>query len=115
MSFVFIKLRMHIGKFFAKHEHFLRRQRLKADDRREQIARAWPREFSFRKTRTQRLIAVDSATFVFHSLRRRPHYDAKVTCLSLQCVVVHGKHLLVVVLTCYCIWNLEDIDQFINH
>ena len=106
---------MHVGQLLAQDQHLLRGQGLQPDDRGQEVAGAGPGEFALRQTGPQGLIAVDAAPLVLDGLGRRAHDDAQILRLALQGVVVHGQHLLIVVLAGDRVWNLVDIDQLIDH
>ena len=106
---------MHLGQFLTQDQHLLCRQGLEADDRCQEVARAWPGKPAFGKAGPKRLITVDSPALVLHGLGRRPHEDPEVLCLALQGVVVHSQNLFVIVLARDRIRDLVDIDQLVDH
>ena len=105
---------MHGAELFAEHHHLLRRQWFEANDRSQQIPRTRPRKLALRQAGTKRLIAVDAAPLVLHSLRRGAHDDAEIPRLSLQRIVVHGQQLFIIVLPGDGVRNLIEIHELID-
>ena len=105
---------MHLGQLLCEHEHLLRSKRIKPYDRSEHVACSRPGELAFSEPGFKRFIAVYAAPSVFQRLRRRSHYYPEILCLALKGVVIHGQHLLIVVLTRYRIRYLIYIHKLVN-
>ena len=98
--------RVDVRKLLDQHQQLLMGKRLQADDWRQHVHQAVLREAPLRETAPQRLVRVEPTPPILHRLGRAAHDDAQVVSLALERVVVHGEHLLVVILPAHRVGNL---------
>ena len=89
-------------------------ERLQTDDWRQHVHQAVLREAPLREAAPQRLVRVEAASPVLNRLGGATHDDAQVVRLSLERVVVHGEHLLVVVLPAHRVGNLVEVHHLVE-
>ena len=106
--------RMDVGELLHKHEQLLRGQRLELDDGGKHVHMALAGKTPLSQTAAQRLVAVEAAAAVLHALGRAAHDDAQVARAALECVVVHGENLLVVVLARHGVGNLVQVHELVD-
>ena len=106
--------RMDVGELLHEHEQLLRGQRLELDDGGKHVHVTLARKASLCQTAAQRLVAVEAAAAVLHTLGSAAHDDAQVARTALERVVVHGEDLLVVVLARNSVGNLVQVHELID-
>ncbi len=98
-TLIAIERGVDVGEFLRQYEHFLRGERLQTQYRPHQVLHTLRlRKLTLLQSGAQCLVAVDATVAVLDALRRSAHHHTDILRLALQGVVIHRKHLLVVVL-----------------
>ena len=105
---------MNLHEFFDQHQQLLVGEWLQTDDGREHVLKVLACKAALSESAAQGLVGEHAAAAVFDGGWRAAHDHAQVLRLALECVVVHGQDLLVVVLARDRVGNLIQIHELVD-